>query len=246
MIRTLKALYVTVLIMIVMLVMLLIGSFIFLEKTTHQECSYDIRVNDRLMGNVKVDRFATEDKLTYKAASLTPFDPLFVESKTKIVLNRKYTLESYSDERSTRDGITAVTYIEMNDAHASFLSRFQSRIVSAENIPVKKDTFIFREDSPLTYMPIIENYDFHKGRSQGFSALTAFSPFLPPIKRYITFTSIRDEYLKIDGRKIKAENLILKIKNYPQCSIWVAKYDRNILMIEMPNINLKINRSFRK
>lgn len=246
MIRTLKALYITTLIVIVILMTLLVVSFIFLEKTAHKEYIYDVRINDKLVGNIKIDRFATEDRFIYKSASSFPFNPLFVESKIKMVLNKKYCLESYTDESTTSEGITAVKSMEANDGHISFLSRFQSDVLYISDMPIRKDTFVFKEDSPITYMPVIENYDFRKGRSQGFYALTAFSPFLPPVRRYVTFTSIRDEYLKIDGRKIKAENLILKIKNYPQCSVWVAKSDRKLLMIELPAINGRITRSFRK
>ncbi|MBP7055957.1 MAG: alpha/beta hydrolase [Candidatus Omnitrophica bacterium] len=246
MIRTLRALYITILIVTVMLILLFIGSFFFLDRTSRKEYVYDIRVNDKVVGTVKIDRFATEDRLTYKAVSNTPYDPVFVESRSKISLNRKYSIESYVQERFTKEGVNLVTSIEAGNKQASYLSRFQSKVLYVDNLPIRKDTFVFIEDSPLTYMPIIENYDFRKGRSQGFNAITPFSPYLPPIKRYVTFTSIRDEYLKIDGRKIKAENLILKIKNYPQYSIWVAKSDRKLLMIELPGTSRKIVRSFRK
>lgn len=247
MIHSLRALYITVLIVIVMLICLLIGSFIFFEKTTHRIYYYDIRMNDRLVETCKIDRFATEDRIIYKAASALPFDPLFTESKAKLVLDRKYALESYYEERVTRDGLAGlITYIEVKNKLASFLSRLQSIFVYAAAIPVRSDIFIFKEDSPLTYLPIIENYDFRKGRSQGFNGLTCVSQGLPPVKRYITFTSVRNEYLKIDGRKIKTENLILKIKNYPQGSIWVARSDHKLIMIDLPKMNLRITRSFRQ
>lgn len=228
-----------------MIIALLVGSFVFLDKTTRKTIYYDIRMNDRLIGTMKIERFVTEDRIIYKAFSSYPFDPVYVEAKAKLVLNKKYRLESYFEERYTRDGITAITAIESSDKGISFLSRLQSLFVFIDSMPARKDVFIFKEDDPLTYLPILENYDFRKGRSQGFYGLTDFSPYLPPVKRYVTLTSVRDEYLKIDGRKIKTENLILKIKNYPQGSVWVAKSDRRLIMIDLPKSNIRITRAFR-
>jgi pimeloyl-ACP methyl ester carboxylesterase len=68
---------------------------------------------------------------------------------------------------------------------------------------------------------------------------------LPPISRFVTFTSIKDEYLKIGQRKIKTENLILKIRNYPQGSVWVAKSDRALIKIELPSRGITFTRSFK-
>ncbi|MCM8761657.1 MAG: alpha/beta fold hydrolase [Candidatus Omnitrophica bacterium] len=110
---------------------------------------------------------------------------------------------------------------------------------------MKRNTFIFEEDSPVTFLPLIENYNFTKGRSQGFNALIPSPWFsMPPKKRFVVLTSIKDEYLKIGRRKIKTENLILKIRDYPQASIWVAKSDKALIKLENPSQGLSITRTF--
>ncbi|MCX5679664.1 MAG: alpha/beta fold hydrolase, partial [Candidatus Omnitrophica bacterium] len=86
--------------------------------------------------------------------------------------------------------------------------------------------------------------DFKEGGSQIFEALTILSPELPPIKIIVTLTSIKDEYLKIGNRKVRTENIVMKIRNYPQIYIWVAKSDKAIIKIVSPSKGVTIARIF--
>lgn len=245
MIYSLRTVYLAVLVIIVMLICLFIGSLVFFDKTNRRAYYYDIRVNDRLVATCKIDRFATEDRIIFKQASDTAFDPAFSSSKTKIVFDKKYVLESFCEERTMRSGDTTLACVEAQGSSTAFLARSRSRVTCVEDIPVRKDIFVFQDDQPVTYLPIIENYDFHKGRSQGFHALTFPAQLLPPARRYVTLTSIRDEYIKVGGRRIKAEELVLKIKNYPQGYVWVAESDRKLLMVDLPKKGIRIVRRFR-
>ncbi|MCX5666337.1 MAG: alpha/beta fold hydrolase [Candidatus Omnitrophica bacterium] len=64
------------------------------------------------------------------------------------------------------------------------------------------------------------------------------------MKRLLTLTSIKDEYIKIGSRRIKVECLIIKIRNSPQGMLWVTKSGRSIVKIEFPDLKLKITRTF--
>jgi len=239
-----KKIYITVICLFAASIVIFISSFVYLDKNKRKTCYYVINSSGRDIGTIKVDRFVTEDKLIYKTASAAAYDEINAESRSKIVYDRKYNLEGYSAER-TANGTLETIYVEKKDNGVSFVSRLNSRFSFLEDIPIRKETFIFEEDSPATYLPIIENYDFLRGGSQGFSAISCFSGWeLPPMKRFVTLTSIRNEFLKIERKKIKTENLLLKIKNYPQGSIWVAKIDRSLIKIEIPSIALKITRTF--
>ena len=243
-VKTLKALYITALLVIIMLTGLFIGSFFFFDRANHKTFYYSVTRDEKPFASVKIDRFYTEERIIFKQTTETPFDPLFASSKTKLVYDRQYTLDQYTEDRVTRGDISVLTRLENKNNLASFLSRYQSRIVTVNTIPTRKDVFVFCEDLPLTYLPIIENYDFRKGRSQGFFAYTFPSPFLPPMKRYVTLTSIRDEYLKVEGRRIKTEKLLLKVKDFVRGSVWVSKSDRKVIMIELPRSGIVITRSF--
>jgi len=239
-----KKLYISVLLIFILSVIAFIGSFVYLDKENHKSYYYTINLDGHDIGTVTIDRFVTEDKLVYKSVSKIPFAELFTESKSRMDLDKDYVLDSYTKEM-VGNGVTELLYIEKVKNAASFLARFDSEFAYLENIPIKRAVFIFEKESPLTYLPLLKNYDFQKGRSQGFNVLVCSSPSsLPPMKKSISLTSIKDEYLKIESRKIKTENLLLKMKNYPQVCIWVAKSDRSLIKIEIPEEGLRITRSF--
>lgn len=239
-----RNIYLTVLIGFVVCVFLFIVSFIYLDKHNHVTLHYNISLNGQHVGTTKIDKFTTEEKILYKSVSEMPFRELFTGKKVRIDLNRRYTLESYQKEL-TANGTSYFLYAENKDGTMSFLSKAMSEFNYLSGMPVRKGVFVFEEDSPVTYMPIIENYDFRRGRSQGFSSLV-FLPEnrIPPMKRFVTLTSIRNEYVKIGRRKIKTENLMLKIKGLPPGNVWVAKSDKSLIMIEIPSMGLRITRSF--
>jgi len=225
-------------------ILIFLLSFVYLDKNKRKVYYYTISVSGHDTGVVKVEKFVTEDKLIYKSASNTPLDELYTESRTKMVFDKHYNLENYVKER-TANGATELACIENKKDAASYIARLNSRFAFLGLVPLQKNTLVFEEHSPLTYIPIIENYDFRRGRSQGFSAISCLSNWeLPPMKRYITLTSIKNEYIKVGRRKIKTENLLLKIKNFPQGAVWVAKSDKSIIKVEIPSIGLKISRTF--
>ena len=239
-----RKIYILVAVFFVSSIIIFLASFVYLDKTRHVVYYYVVNLEGHDIGTVRTDKFDTEDKMVYKSAASIPLSALFTEYKARLDLDKKYAIEEYTKER-TASGVSELNYLENNDGRVSFVNRFQARFAYLENIPIQKDTLVFEEDSPVTYLPILENYNFKRGRSQGFNAITFFQdPNLPPMKRFVTFTSVKDGYIKIDSRKIKAENLLLKIRNYPQGSIWVSKSDKSLLELEIPQRGLRITRTF--
>ena len=239
-----KKIYIVVSILFAASIIIFLLSFVYLDRVKHKIYYYAINLDGHEIGTIKIDKFDTEDKLIYKSVSNMPLAQLFTEERSKIALDTKYNIESYGKDR-TANNVVESSYLTRDNDTISFLNQFESRFSYLNNIPIKRETFIFDEESPATYLPIIENYDFKKGRTQGFNALTFFPDLsLPPMKRFVALTSIRDGYIDVGTRKIKAENLILKIRNYPQGSIWIAKYDKSLLRIEIPKRKLLITRIF--
>lgn len=240
-----KKIYIAVAVLFLTSVILFISAFVFLDKEKRKTYHYIINLDGHDIGAIKIDKFATEDKLIYKSLSAVPSRPILTDSKSRIVLDRGHNLESYSKENFCKGVSEAEVIYSENKANlVSFVAVSGAEFAFADQIPVRKGTFVFEEDSPVTYLPLLENYDFRKGKSQGFNAITHFSMRLPPMKRFVTLTSIRDEYVKIGSKKIKTEYLVVKIKNYPQGGIWVSKLDRSLIALEMPSSGLKITRTY--
>lgn len=239
-----KKLYIVVAISFLAAILLFVGSFIYLDKSKHATYYYVINQDGIDVGDVKIDKFETEDMVVYKSLSNTPFEQDFTDSKVKIELDRKYNLQSYSRERQGT-GAPELFLLENRKNGVAFLAKFRSCFAYLDNLQAKSNTFVFEESDVVTYLPMLANYNFKKGRAQGFRGMVIFSPTLPPMKKLITFTSIKDEYLRIDSRNIKTENLLVKIRNYPQAAIWVAKSDRSLIRLEIPQSRIKITRTFK-
>jgi len=238
-----RTIYTAVLAFFVVGVILFAGSFVYMDKAKHQAYYYKVSLDGHDVGSVRLDRFLTEDRFVYKSSSNKPFLQDAAETKEKITLSSARALESYSSEKFYPKEIESV-HIEKKDSGISFVSRSGSGFVCLECIAIGKDPIVFKEDSLVTYLPIIEKYDFKEGGSQAFEALTVISPEFPPVKILVTLTSIKDEYIKVDNRKIRTENLVVKIRNYPQGYIWVAKSDKAIIKMSLPDEGMTITRTF--
>lgn len=238
-----RRIYIAVLVTFVASIILFIGSLVYLDKEKHKIYFYNINLDGHDIGNIRIDKFITDDKLIYKSVGTFPFMPLLTESKSRITLDKRYVLMSYFKDESG-SGAQDTVYLENSNNNISFVATSTSEFACLTDLPVKGDVFVFEEDSPVTYLPILENYNFKLGRSQAFNVITSYSTLLPPMKRLLTLTSIRDEYLKIGSRKIKVECLLIKIRNSPQGMLWVTKSGRTMVMVEFPDRKLKITRTF--
>lgn len=238
-----RKIYLAVFIIFMTGIFLFITSLFYLDKEKRKLYYYNVNVDGQDIETVKIDRYITEDKLIYRSQDSTPFSPLVTESKSKITLDDKYNLISYSKEDSGA-GLRDTVYIENTNNNISFVAISGSEFACLTDLPIKQGTFVFEEYSPETYLPILENYDFRLGRFQAFNVITQFSTLLPPMKRLLVLTSIRNEYLKIGSRKIKAECLLIKIRNSPQGMLWVTKSGHALVAIEFPSKKIKITRVF--
>ena len=95
----------------------------------------------------------------------------------------------------------------------------------------------------MTLVPLIKLYNFKKGGSQSFNVVKYDIKLLPPSRGSVQLTSIRDEYVNVDNKKIKTECLLLTEKGAEQIFIWVAKKDHNIIALGLPDRQIYIKRT---
>lgn len=238
-----RKVYIAVLAILISCVLLFVGSLFYLDKEKHKVFFYTVNIDGHDTGHIKIDKYITDDNIIYLSVDSEPFGALFTEIKSRITLNRSGDLINYSKE-SAGNGAKDTVYLENSGKNISFVATSESEFAYLTGLGIKKGTLIFEESSPVTYLPILKKYDFRLGRAQAFNVLTSFSTLLPPMKRSLTLTSIKDEYLKIGSRRIKVECLLIRMRNSPQGMIWVTKSSRSIVKIEFPDLKLKISRRF--
>ena len=238
-----RTFYTLVIAGIIAVVAIFIASFFFIDTAKHKTYHYTVNIDGFDVGTVKVERFETEAKIVYKSVSNIPFKPGLTESRIRLDLDRRYGILNYTKE-DAGNGAKRITALEnTGDDNLSFLSIDGAIFSYTANIPTRKNVFLFDEEIPLMYLPLVENYNFRRGRSQAFMCLVPFSPLLPPAKMFVTLTSINDEYVKMGKRELKTEHMLVKMRNYPQGSIWVSKTDHNLVALEIPKMGLRIMRT---
>jgi len=238
-----RTFYTLVIAGIIAVVAIFIASFFFIDTAKHKTYHYTVNMDGFDVGTIKVERFETEGKIVYKSASNVPFKPGITESRIRLDLDRRYGILSYTKE-DAGNGVKRITALESTgDDNLSFLSIDGAIFSYTANIPTRKNVFLFDEEIPLMYLPLVENYNFRRGRSQAFMGLVLFSPLLPPAKMFVTLTSINDEYIKVGKGELKTEHMLVKMRNYPQGSIWVSKTDHSLVALEIPKIGLRIKRT---
>ena len=238
-----RKIYLAVFAILISSVLLFVGSLLYLDMEKHKVFFYTVNIDGHDTGNIKVDKYITDDKVIYKSVDSEPFQLLFTETKSRITLDRFGDLISYSKE-SACNGAQDTVYLESSGKNISFVATSESEFAYLTGLGAKEGTLIFEECSPVTYLPIVERYDFKLGRSQAFNVLTSTSTLLPPMKRLLALTFIRDEYIKIGSRRVKVECLLVRMRNSPQGMLWVTKSARSIVKIEFPDTKLKITRTF--
>ncbi|MBN1526663.1 MAG: alpha/beta hydrolase [Candidatus Omnitrophica bacterium] len=238
-----RIIYIATALAFVICVALLIGAFFYLDKENRATYLYAVNLDGHDIGSIRIDKYVTENKRVYKSVSTMPFADILTESRSRLAYDRKYDLESYEKESSGNGASEAYTLVQKNNL-LSFASVFDAEFITLSAIPVRKGRFLLEQANLATYLPFVENYDFRKGRAQSFFALSHFSKYLPPMKVNVTLTSIRDEYLKIEGHNVKTECLLVKIRNHPTSILWVSKADKSIIRFETPSKHLRITRRF--
>jgi len=238
-----RKIYLAVFIVLVISALLFIASLFYLDKEKHKSYRFSVTIDGKETGLIKVDKFVTDDNLFYRSHSSYPFEPLLTDSKSRLTLDKRYALIDYIKD-DFGGGIENMTYLENTKDNISFVGTSMSEFACLTDLTIKHNAFVFEEYSPVTYLPILENYDFSIGRAQAFNVITTYSPLLPPMKRLLTLTSIRDEYMKINSRKIKVECLLIRMRNLTQGMLFVTKTGRSLVCIEFPEKKLKITRIF--
>ncbi|MFH1996068.1 MAG: alpha/beta fold hydrolase [Candidatus Omnitrophota bacterium] len=240
-----KKFYITVITGILLIMATLVGAFLLIDRMRRDMLSYVINVNGLRSGFSFVDRFATEDSIVHRSSSGGLLDDAESERSAKLILDKTGSFRSYV-EQTTRDRATESIYLENKRDGLSFLSVYGAKFSLLEKIPTRNDAIPFNDKVVMTYLPFIKQYDFRIGGPQAFPALRQFSTRYPPINTLLTLRSIRDEYVAIEGRKIKTECVLLRTGNMPQITLWISKLDHSLVKVDIPDKNIVYARTFIK
>ena len=227
-----KTLYLIVTVVICISIILFVFAFFYIDTNRHTTYCYNIYNNRQAVANVKLDKYNTEDKIVYKSETYTPFSSVSTKHKRNLSIQKKGMKVASYDKKHLSEGVSMNIYLRCVDSTADFLAVGHSDFAYARRLPVDKDTIIFEKEALITYFNLIDKYDFKKGGSQTLSALTHTYTFLPPHKSNIEISPLKDEIIKVDGKKMKAQGLKITLPDRSKVSLWLNRWTHIPLLIE--------------
>ncbi|MCX5666336.1 MAG: hypothetical protein NT036_04745 [Candidatus Omnitrophica bacterium] len=120
-----RKIYIAVFAILVSGALLFMGSFFYLDKEKHKVFFYTVNINGHDTGNIKVDKYITDDKTIYKSVDSEPFGLNFTEIRSRITLNEFGAFVSYMKESASK-GVQDVVYLESSDKNISFVATSRS------------------------------------------------------------------------------------------------------------------------
>lgn len=221
-------------------VALILFAFYFIDFNLHKSYAYDIFLNDRPLGVVNVDRYVTEDKVVYKGRTELPDSLSYTASTEKLFLNKSNLgLVRFIQESSCGRGISRVILLVQDNEFSDYLYLEYPKFFSMKGFETGEKTMIYSPYDLMTYMPVIERYNFWKKGTQYFEVITPADYAIPPMRDKLEVRELGDVYVQALGRKVEAEYFAIKSKGLPETKITLAKYTHTLLALEVGNRGMR-------
>ncbi len=230
-----KKLIATVFLLSVLAVLLVILAFLYLDLAGHKVLLYEAHEDGRLLGVVKVDRYVTEDKIVYKSSAEYPFSLGYPSIAAKLFL-KKYVLTplKFTEDAAGVKGQKRMTLIVQNEDRTDLLFLEHPRFIALKGYETGEKTMLFSPLDIMLYMPVMEKYNYWKKGAQFFEVMIPTGEALPPMRDKLEVRYLKDEYIPIMGRRVEADSFRLRANALPDARIFMAKYSRRVLMLEVP------------
>ncbi len=224
----------------ILVVVLFVVAFFYIDLSGHKGFVYDGFVGNRPIGTFKVDRYETEEKIIYKERS-DYRNSLGYPSKTaKLYLDKRTKMPlKYIEKAKGVKGLTRLIHIVQNKEKTDFLFLEQPRIFYLEDFETGEKTKIFSPYDIMLYVSIMEKYNYWEKGSQFFEIMIPTDESLPPMRDKLEIKYLNDEYVPVLGRRIEAEKFIIHSKGSPDARIYVSKYGHNILSLAVKKVDMK-------
>lgn len=215
-------------------ILLFMLAFYYIDFSVHWSATYEALQKGKKSGIVKVDRYVTEDKVIYKSRSEMPYALSYVSNNEKLFLKKgsllpvKFIEESGVGRKTSR----LISLVQKEDK-TDYLYQEHPRFFLMKDFETGEKTMLFLPYDIMTYMPIMEKYNYWKKGTQYFEVLTPLEDAMPPMRDKIGVSELGDEYISIMGRKVEAEAFAVKGRGLPETKITLSKYGHHILSLDI-------------
>lgn len=224
---------------IVIAVVLFVAAFFYIDFSVHESATYDALVGGKLFGTVEVDRFVTEDKVIYKSRTDMPYLLSYRFSSEKLFLkkNGRMPLRFIREENNGR-GISRFTLLVQNYDRTDYLFLEPPKFLALQAFETGEKTLLFSPRDIMTYMALMEKYNYWKKGTQYFEIMVPVADAIPLMRDKIEVKEVGDEFVPVMGRKVEGEAFRIKARGLPEARITLAKYTHHLLTLQVGKDNM--------
>ena len=217
-----------------LIVFLLMVAFLYMDLSGHKVFKYELIKDDKTFASILVDRYVIEDKIIYKSNGEYPYSLGYPEVFKELFLKKKNLNPlKFIVERKGIKGQKNVTMLTHEEGRADYLYLDHPRSVVFSDIETGFNIIFFSTKDIVLYMAVMEKYNFWKKGSQYFEALIPVSNNTPPVETKLEIKYVKDEYIPVLGKRVEAEEFIIKGNIIPDVKIFLSKYTHRILLLEI-------------
>lgn len=217
------------------------SSFYFIDKGTRKVYYYQYLKNNRLIGYIKLEKFATEDKIIYISEKNLEAEPYQKKIYSKLTID-KHTHEfiDYSEEEAVL-GATNLLYVQNKKGILNFLHLADSEFTYLPDIPIKDSPVFLKKDDLISYPEILQKHSLEKGIKFTLNTIYQFANAFPPIEKNITLSLQKHGIFRFNNSNIKSSYITLKANSQTIGSMWVYGWSNTILAVDIPDENIKLS-----
>ena len=235
-----RKLTVIVVICICLMVALLVVAFFYIDLSTRRRSTYEISLDGRLWGQIEVDRYITEDKIVYKGSMEYPYSRGYSRIDEKIFLKRgDKLLLKFSEESYGMRGQNSLFVLVQEGETSDVLFLEHPRYIAIQDFDTGRKTMPFYPSDIMSYMPLVERYNFWEKGAQFFEIMIPTGEPLPPMRDKLEIMYLKEEYVTVMGRRIEAESFIVRAASIPEARLVLGKYSHQVLSLEIKDLKMR-------
>ena len=215
-------------------------AFLYIDISAHRIFYYQMALGEKPFAEVKVDRYITEDKVLFKSYAKYPYSLGYPEENEKLFISKKtMTPLKFTSESGGLKGQRRIIQLIQKGEECDYLFLEHPKFIALKDFSTGENTMVFSPLDIMTYIPIVERYNFWKKGAQFFEIMIPVEKALPPMRAKLEIRYLKEEYITVMGTKQEAESFMMDSPAIPEIKISVSKYSHRILTADIKEWNTR-------
>jgi len=218
---------------IALIVFLVAGAFVYVDISGRTTFDYSQFAGDKLFARTKISRYSTEDKIVYKSKAEYYATLDYPKISRKMFFKKKgMFLQKFIEEAKGVKRQKRLMMILHKGEKTDFLFLEPPRFISVKDFEAGRKTLVLQPYDIMSYMPIVDKYNFWKKGTQYFEIMIPLPEEIPLLRDIIAIRHLDNEYITVIGSRVEAESYIITARSIPEVKVIVAKHTHRILALE--------------